>query len=58
MIIIVRSPSLIKYKNEAQTAMKEPKSFDRQFKMQVDKISTEIILEDSASKIDFTVELT
>ena len=42
----------------AQTAMKELKSFDRQLKTQVDKISTEIILEDSVSKVDFTVELT
>ena len=42
----------------AKTAMKELKSFDRQLKTQIDKISTEIILEDSVSKVDFTVKLT
>lgn len=41
-----------------KAAMNELKSFNHQLKTQVDKITTEIILEDSFSKVDFAIELT
>ena len=40
-----------------QAAMDKLKSFNHEFKTQVNTIATEIILEDSCSKVDFIVEL-
>lgn len=44
----------------AKTAIKEIKELkhgDRQFEIKIDKITTEIILDDLSSKIDFEIEL-
>ena len=41
----------------AKTAMEELKHCDRQLKIKIDKITTEIVLDDLSSKIDFEIEL-
>ena len=43
--------------NAAKIAMKELKHFDRKFETKVNKITTEIILEDLSSKVDFEIKL-
>ena len=45
-------------RSTAKAAINKLKPFNRQFKTQVNKIIAEIILEDSASKVDFAIELT
>ena len=37
--------------------MKELKHCDRQLKIEIDKITTEIVLDDLSSKIDFETQL-